>query len=155
MDWIFGALFAVSAIHMAEEYVYPGGFMDFVKRLNPRFAPRVTVRFAVVANGLQLLLCLIAVVVGKSVPVFSMSVAGLLFINGLAHIMGCLRVRGYAPGVITGILLYLPLSVYAYDLFLSAGLLTASELVVTGILGALYQLLPVSYLGLASVVKRT
>jgi len=52
-------------------------------------------------------------VVGEKVLVFSMSVAGLLFINGLMHIIGCIRVKGYAPGVITGALLYVPLSVYA------------------------------------------
>jgi len=110
---IFSAFLAVSIFHMGEEYFYPGGFMDVMKRLNPRFAPLVTAPMAIVINGLQLSLCVVAIVVGEKVLVFSMSVAGLLFINGLMHIIGCIRVKGYAPGVITGALLYVPLSVYA------------------------------------------
>jgi hypothetical protein len=59
MDWVFAAFLAVSLLHMGEEYIYPGSFMDLMKRLNPRFAPRVTVRFAVIINSLQLLLCIV------------------------------------------------------------------------------------------------
>jgi hypothetical protein len=154
MDWIFSAFLAVSIIHMVEEYFYPGGFMDVMKRLNPRFAPFVTAPVAVVINGLQLLLCLIAIVVGRNILVFSMSVAGLFFINGLMHIMGCIKVKAYAPGVITGILLYIPFSAYAYYLFISSGQLTSNEVIITGILGVLYQVVPISYFALASAIRR-
>jgi hypothetical protein len=85
---------------MGEEYFYPGGFMDVMKRLNPKFAQLVTVPMAVIINGLQLLLCIIAIVVGENGIVFSMSVAGLLFTNGLMHIMGCVKAKGYAPAIL-------------------------------------------------------
>ena len=98
----FIAFLIVSAIHMVEEYFYPGGFMDTIKRLNPRFAPFVTVPRAIIINSLQLALCGIAMCVGKSTTVFRLSVAGLLLLNGLVHIAGCIRARGYSPGVITG-----------------------------------------------------
>jgi hypothetical protein len=153
MEWIFSAFLVVSMIHMGEEYFYPGGFMDIMKRLHPRFAPLVTVPMAVIINGLQLLLCLVAIAVGKNALVFSMSVAGLLFINGLMHIIGCVRIKGYVPGVITGGLLYIPLSVYAYDLFISSGQLTLNGVIVTGVLGILYQAVPISYFVLASGEK--
>jgi len=154
MDWIFGAFLVVSMIHMVEEYAFPGGFLDMMKRLNPRFAPLVTVPMAVIINGLQLLLCVVAIVVGENVLTFSMSVAALLFINGLMHIMGCVRVKGYAPGVITGVLLYIPLSVYAYYLFITSGQLTLNGVIVTGVLGLLYQAVPISYFVLASAMRR-
>lgn len=148
MDWVFTALLAVSLVHMGEEYIYPGGFMDLMKRLNPSFAPWVTVRFAVIINSLQLLLCIVALAVGRNNLAFSLSVAGLLFINGLIHIMGSIRVKGYAPGVVTGVLLYLPLSVYAYYLFWSSGQLTLLEGIASGLLGMLYQVVPIGYLAL-------
>lgn len=141
-------------IHMGEEYFYPGGFMDVMKRLNPRFAPLVTAPMAVIINGLQVLLCIVAIAVGKNALAFSMSVAALLFINGLAHIMGCVRVKGYAPGVITGFLLYMPLSVYAYYTFISSGRLTLNGVIVTAVLGILYQAVPVGYFVLASAIRR-
>ncbi len=46
MDWIFGAFLIASMLRMAEEYFYPGGSMDIMKHLNPRFSPFVTVSMA-------------------------------------------------------------------------------------------------------------
>ncbi len=154
MDWIFGAFFAVSVMHMVEEYFYPGGFMDMMKRLNPKFAPLVTARMAIIINGLQLLLCVVAIMVGRNILAFSLSVASLLFTNGLMHIMGGIRVKGYAPGVITGILLYIPLSVYAYYLLIGSGQLTWFEGIVSAVLGVLYQAVPIGYLVLSSAMRR-
>lgn len=154
MAWVFGAFLAASMIHMGEEYLYPGGFMDLMKRLNPRFAPLVTAPMAVIINGLQLLLCVVAIAVGEDDLAFSMSVAGLLFINGLVHILGCIRTKGYAPGVITGALLYVPLSSYAYYVFVSSGQLAPRGVIVTSLLGLLYQAVPVGYLVLTSAVRR-
>jgi hypothetical protein len=57
MEWIFGAFLIASVLHMGEEYFYPGGFMDIMKRINPKFAPLVTAPIPVIINGLQLLLC--------------------------------------------------------------------------------------------------
>ncbi len=154
MDWVFSAFLAVSLVHMGEEYIYPGGFIDLMKRLNPRFAPLITVRFAVIINALQILLCIVALAVGRNNLAFSLSVAGLLFFNGLIHLVGSIRVKGYAPGVITGVVLYLPLSLCAYYLFWSAGQLTLFEGIASGLLGMLYQAVPISYLALASAVRR-
>lgn len=154
MDWIFGASLVVSMIHMVEEYFYPGGFMDVMKRLNPRFAPLVTAPMAIVINGPQLLLCVIAILVGRNLLVFSMSVAALLFINAFAHIIGSLIAKEYAPGVITGVLFYLPLSIYAYYAFISSGQLTPGEVIVTGILGLVYQAVPIGYFVVATTLRQ-
>ena len=154
MNWVFSAFLAVSLAHMGEEYFYPGGFMHLMKRLNPRFAPLVTVRLAAIVNGLQLLLCVAALAVGRSNLAFSLSVAGLLFINGLIHIIGSIRVKGYVPGVVTGAVLYLPVSVCAYYLFWRSGQLTLLEGIISGLLGVLYQVAPMSYLALSSAVRR-
>jgi hypothetical protein len=153
MEWIFVTFLVVSLLHMGEEFVYPGGFMETIKHLNPRLAQFVTKPMAVLLNGLQLLLCIAAILAGKTALVFSMSVAGLLFINGLIHIGACIKAKGYAPGVITGVLLYLPLSTYSYYHFTRSSQLLANEVVITGMLGLLYQAVPMSYFMLASTIK--
>ena len=145
MDWIFGGFLAASILHMVEEYFYPGGFMDVMKGFNPKFAPFVTPRMAVIINGLQLLFSMLAMIVGRNLPIFSMSIAGLLFINALMHIGACVRIKGYSPGVVTGALLYLPLSIYAYALFLGSSQLTWGGILITGLLGLLYQAIPIGY----------
>ena len=154
MDWIFGGFLAASILYMCEEYFYPGGFMDVIKRLNPRFARFVTVRMAIIFNGLQLALCVFAIVIGNKLPVFSMSIAGLLFINALVHIGACVRTKGYAPGVMTGVFLYLPLSIFAYALFIGSGRLTPGDIILTGVLGLLYQALPIGYMAVASAATQ-
>jgi hypothetical protein len=154
MAWIFAAFLAASVVHMGEEYFFPGGFMQMMNRLNPRFERLITVPMAVVMNGLQLLLCVIAILVGPRALVFSMSVAGLVFINGLVHLGACFRVRGYAPGAASGALLYIPLALYGYSLFLRARLLTWPQLILTAALGLLYQAIPIAYLFAASALGK-
>jgi hypothetical protein len=154
MEWVFSAFLVASIIHIGEEYFYPGGFMDVMKRLNPKFAPLVNAPVAIIINGLQLLLCIVAIVINTKALFFSMSMAGLLFINGLMHIMGCVRQKGYSPGVVTGVLLYLPLSAYAYYHFIISNQLMLDGVIVTGILGLLYQAIPIGYFGLASAIRR-
>jgi Protein of unknown function with HXXEE motif len=153
MDWIFAGFLAASIVHMVEEYFYPGGFMDQMKRFNPRFAPFVTARMAVIINGLQLVLCMLAILVGRNLPIFGMSIAGLLLINGLMHIGGSVKAKSYTPGVVTGVLFYLPLSIYAYVLFIGSSQLTWGGVIITGMLGLLYQAVPISYLALAGSRK--
>lgn len=154
MGWIFSAFLIVSLLHMGEEYFFPGGFSDLMKRMNPRFAPYVTGRMAVAMNGLQLALCVLAMLVGEKALIFSLSVAGLIYINAWVHVLAAFRVRGYAPGVVTGVLLYLPLASFAYGVFLSSGALSLGQALVTVLLGIAYQALPMAYLTAASARKQ-
>lgn len=154
MDWVFGGFLIASMLHMVEEYFYPGGFMDIQKRLNPRFAPFVTVPMAVIVNGLQLLLCVLVIILGRSMLTFSMSAAALLSINGVVHVLASIRIKGYVPGVITGLALYLPLALYAYYRFINSGELALDQVLITLALGLLYQAVPIAYLAMASVTRQ-
>jgi len=128
--------------------------MHYVGRLNPRFAPHLTVSSALIINGLQLLLCALVIRVGASRLVFSMSLAALLFFNGLMHIAGSVRVKGYAPGVVTGILLYLPLSIYAYFIAIHSHQLSLRGVLTSAALGLAYQAVPITWFALASTHRR-
>jgi len=154
MNWIFWAFVGAAAIHVVEEFVYPGGFLASMRSFNPKFASSVTVRFAVIINSLFLLLCVVGAIIASKSFVFSLSVASLLSLNALMHIVRAVKARGYVPGVISGVLLYLPLSLYAYYLYASSGQLTFFGGMASGLLGALYQAIPAGYLALSSMVKR-
>ena len=130
---------------MVEEFFWPGGFMTFMKRMNPTFSPFVTAPAAIVINALQLVLCILVIIVGRSNLVFSLSAAALIFFNGLIHLGGAIRLKGYAPGVVTGSVIYLPLSVYAFYYFFSAGAVSGSDIAAAFGLGILYQLVPLAY----------
>jgi hypothetical protein len=154
MNWIFWTFVGAAAVHIVEEYYYPGGFPDFMQRFNPRWAP-VTVTFAVVINALFLLLCLASAIIADRNLSFSLSIASLLCFNGLIHIIATARSKRYAPGVVSGTMLYLPLSLYAYYFFARSGQLTIIGGIISGLLGVLYQAVPVSYLILSNITKRT
>ena len=155
MHWIFWTFVGAAVIHVVEEFGYPGGFLDTMRGLNPRIAPLVTVEAAIIINGLFLLLCVLGAVVGSRSIVFGLSVASLLFFNALMHIWGAVKARGYTPGVVSGVVLYLPLSLYAYYLAVEMGELTLGGGALSGLLGALYQVVPLGYFGLSSAMKRT
>lgn len=153
MDWIFIAFFVAAAIHVVEEFVFPGGFLAVMRSFRPQYARFVTARFAVVINSLFLCLCVAAAVVAASSPVFSLSVASLLFFNALLHMAATAKLKRYVPGVISGVLLYIPLSLYAYALFVSVGQVTLGEGLASGLLGILYQLVPIAYLAVARIAR--
>jgi hypothetical protein len=154
MTWIFVGFLIASMLHMVEEFFFPGGFMTVMKRMNPTFAPFVNVPAAVVINGLQLMLCIIVIFVGRSNLAFSLSAASLLFINGLMHLGGAIRLKGYAPGVITGSVLYLPLSVFAFYYFMTSGELTMLDAITAAWLGMLYQIVPLAYFMVMKLLSR-
>jgi hypothetical protein len=154
MNWVFWAFIVAAVIHIVEEYKYPGGFSDAMKRFNPRFAPFVTVKFTVVINGLFLLVCFAGAIVGDKSLAFSLSVASLLLFNALMHIIGTIRMKRYVPGAVSSVLLYLPLSFYAYYLFANSGRLSLLDGIVSILLGALYQAVPIASLASSSAVKR-
>jgi hypothetical protein len=154
MNWIFWAFIVAAVIHIVEEYKYPGGFSDAMKKLNPRFAPFVTVKFAVVINGLFLLVCLAGAIVGDKSLVFSLSVASLLLFNALMHIGGTIRMKRYVPGAVSGVLLYLPFSLYVYYLFVNSGQLSLLDGIVSILLGVLYQAVPIVLPTFSSAMRR-
>lgn len=155
MSWIFVTFLLASLMHMAEEYWLPGGFMERMKIANPRFAPYVTSQMAVVVNGLQILLCLATIIVGESLLAFSLSIAGLVFINGCVHLIGTSASRRYVPGVITGTVLYIPLALFAFRTFLLSGQIDQGQALFAILLGLAFQFVPLAYFFLASRISLT
>ena len=154
MNWIFFAQVGAAILHVVEEYAYPGGFPAFMKKMVPPLAPFISANFAIAINGLFLLLCFAAALVDRSAQIFRLSIAGLCGLNGLTHIAGAIRARKYAPGLLTGALLYLPLAILALARYASAGQVSVGQIVGSFLFGILYQVIPVGYLGLAYVLKR-
>jgi hypothetical protein len=138
-DWIFTALVGAAVVHIIEEYVYPGGFAEAFNKLLPRAAHLFTPRFHLAVNGLFLLLCLSSAFIGRANLVLSLSVFALVFANAVLHIRGAIVTKRYYPGVISGALIYIPLAVYAYTLFISSRELTWLQGGLSFLLGALYM----------------
>lgn len=130
------------ALHVFEEFAWPGGFLAWYRRYRPEFAASLTVRFVVVVNALLILLTLwlgwFGPAASRGVSAWLALMAGLAC-NGVFHVCGMVLSRAYSPGVVTGVLLYLPVCAWGYWYFLSRGASPQLALI-SGAVGAGYQL---------------
>lgn len=136
---IFISLPIAAAIHILEEYVFPGGFIKSFNKLMPRASHLFTPGFHIVVNGIFFILCLFGAFVGRDFPVFGLSIFGLIFTNAILHIRGAIIQRGYYPGVISGIFIYIPITIYAYYFVITGKQLPWTQAILSFFLGVFYM----------------
>jgi len=141
MEWIFWAMLLAAIAHVLEEYF--GGFLEQMGKI----VPGVTVTQFVVINALFLLICLAGALAPPGYLVFAMSIPALLAVNAFIHIGAAIRLRGYAAGLITALVFYLPLPAYAYYRFTTDGTLALEGVILSVALGAFWMLVPLLYQG--------
>ena len=130
------------ALHVFEEFAWPGGFLAWHRTYRPDLAASITPRFAVIGN---LVLIAATVALGVMGPSWSRSLslwfvlAALLAGNAVWHIFGAIRTRRYSPGVITGATLYIPLLLGGLWYFLSVRSASLETVIVNCGIGATYQ----------------
>jgi hypothetical protein len=103
--WLFVGAFAA---HVAEEFL--GGFPEWFRLIAGR--PLPTGDFLVI-NGVALVLMVVAARAATrrdSLGWLVIGIATIALVNGLAHFLASLATARYAPGLITSVVLYLPLS---------------------------------------------
>ncbi len=131
-------------LHIFEEYVYPGGFDHYMRKMVPAFAPYITALFAIIFNGLFILLCSSIPFIGNQFPLFTLSVAALLGINALVHSIGAIKAKAYVPGLITALMLFVPLSIASYYTLTNSD--AGPVIGISLLLGICYQIIPIIYL---------
>lgn len=136
LDWVFVAIVVAAALHVIEEHF--GGFLERARRV---FGLRVTSADFWIVNALFVLLCG-AVLFGGEMPWLRMSVAGLIFVNAVLHLLAAVRLRGYSPGMVSGIVLYIPLASYAYWLAVRIGQIRPGSWWIFLLLGVAWHMVP-------------
>jgi len=140
--WI--ATFAY-ALHVVEEYTFDWkGWAVNVMKL-----PVTWVHFAIV-NGVVVVLGISCSSVAWSSPVYALGLPALMLINAtFFHVLPFLTTKGrFSPGLGTAILLFYPISIWAYYGAHLDGVLSTSTLVLSLILGALLMASPIVMLKL-------
>jgi hypothetical protein len=139
--WLYWLPLTAASLHIGEEFLFPGGFAAWYRRLRPGIRGSITRRFLVIVNGLLLILCYdVGALRDRPLGVFLwLLVAALLFANGLWHLVASIRSRSYSPGVITGTLVYLPLAPFGYARFLGTGAASPALALLAFAIGASYQ----------------
>jgi hypothetical protein len=139
----FWGMALASVLHAVEEYVFPGGFLQWLRIWFPRSAPGIF--GAVVINGAFFALVLSPLIsVARDTPVFSLSIAGLLLANGSLHVAGTFLTGRYSPGTITSVLCYLPAALYALETIPSQWHMGGGAVSEAMLLGMIWQLIPLT-----------
>lgn len=130
-----------AALHVAEEFVWPGGFAAWFRRYRPETAVSVTPRFLALANAAFLLLCLTPILLGPTANGYGLWLyaAAVQIVNALFHVRATWRMREYSPGLVTSLLLYLPLGAYGFWSFLGDGRASPGTAVMALLVGVAYH----------------
>ncbi len=138
-NWIFLFLPIAGILHIIEEYVIPGGFAQAFNNLLPRASHLFTKRFHIIVNTIFIIICVIAAIIGTKNLILSLSGFGLIFMNGLLHIRGAILQKGYYPGLITSVLIYFPVTIFAFMKYIQSSQITWSESLISFLLGIAYM----------------
>jgi hypothetical protein len=128
-DYILFIALAAFAIRMAEAYLC--GIVQFFKN------KELTASGFFATNTMWLVVVFACAILGWSVPVFSMLVAPLLLLQALIHLIHTIKHHQWMPGLLSAVLLYIPIGVALYVEANRDGVLTW----MTGILGVVWALL--------------
>jgi hypothetical protein len=133
MKILFLIIFGAVIIHIFEEYYF--GWLKFVKRYN-------FLEFTIF-NAFFLALCIVGVIIGEKHLVFGLSIASLIFINALIHIVSSIKIKKFLPGTFSAVFFYIPLSIYTYYFYVNN--LSFLNLLFSIILGFFWMIIPLVY----------
>ncbi len=119
--------------HVTEEFLYPGGFIEWYKQFRPALAEGIKPGYIVWINSLMVAVCILPVYFGPrqgdGINIWY-CVSAIAAVNACFHIIGVFALKRYSPGVVTGVLLYVPLFVYGSWYLLSSNQLRPTTAVI-------------------------
>lgn len=134
-------------LHVFEEFIFPGSASDWFKTYRPQYADVYTPSFFFKINAIPLVLSVL-VCLGAFDYVKGFSFGGirawLAFVslqgfNAIYHIRGAIESKQYSPGMVTGSLLYLPLTVLGFIYLFQTGTVDILSAIVCIFIGAVSQ----------------
>jgi len=137
---LFWMPLVAATIHIFEEFVWPGGFAQWYREYRPDISASISPQFLIGINALLLIVCAIAGASGATPRGTSLflTIVALLAGNGLFHLRATIRAHRYSPGVISGVLLYVPLALVAFPVVLREGLASQGTALVSAAMGLSY-----------------
>jgi hypothetical protein len=141
-DKIFWYLAAASGAHVVEEYFWPGGFLESAKEIAPEAFEHASLPIIVGVNASMIVGCVFGALIRKRSQVLGLSMASLLFQNAILHTGAALKAKKYVPGLVTGLVLYVPLSVSAFKSYMRLPQHRRSTAINAAVLGTALHSIP-------------
>ena len=139
---------AAMGLHILEEYALD--WRGWVKA-----ATGVEVEWGLFygANSLAIVLGVVCAELAPTLPTLALALPALMLINALFfHVGGFVRLRGrFSPGLLTAVLLFLPLGTACYRVAWRSGMVSAWSVVESLLLGAAIMMAPIALIKLRSL----
>lgn len=138
----------IFGLHVAEEFIFPGGGPEWFTIYRPQYAEAHTESYFFRVNAIPLVLVTLAsfgafTYIGGSFSFWGIRawlvLMSMLAINGIDHIRGAIKTRRYSPGMATSIALYFPLAIVSFAYLLRGGAVDVVSAVVCFIAGFFLQ----------------
>lgn len=119
VNLLLWALPIALSLHVFEEFIFPGGLMQWMRayKPNPKSGFYIFVENAA-AIVVTLVLALRPTHIGLRIYA---AIVAIMAANSVSHIVGTIQKRRYCPGTVSSIALLLPLFALSYWYLLSAG----------------------------------
>lgn len=108
--------FSILLLHQFEEYIFPGGFQDFFdKTIQDKNLLKVSLndKGVILVNiVLGWTAYFLSAISGARILWLAVGILGITISNGMIHTIMFIIKRRYVPGVITGLLLFIPFGIY-------------------------------------------
>ncbi len=130
-------------LHVVEEFFFPGGLMQWDKDYRPQFEPALKPMYYFRINAIGMAASILTSLGASSFIEIRLWLAFTMVFpgyNSFWHIWGAIRSRRYCPGMLTSLVLYLPLTVISLAYFLRTGRLDVISALVCIALAPFYQL---------------
>ncbi|HVO72448.1 MAG TPA: HXXEE domain-containing protein [Ignavibacteriaceae bacterium] len=128
-----------AALHITEEFVFPGGFTAWYRNYKQSVSSSFTARYLININLILIILCILPLFLDEIQAVaLWLSMASVVFFNAFFHIGAYIRTKKYVPGIVTSILIYIPMALYGYWYFLSSGKVSIEQAITSGSIGIIY-----------------
>ena len=154
---LFAALLVIYFVHQIEEHLWPGGFRQFadahIFHSGNDDWPVDMGGVALVNIGLVWLPVALGVAFPDTLRWVGLGWVGLTLINGIIHIVTTIRLRIYNPGLVTGIVLFLPFTIFVLAHDVSQGTLSGADVGLIALLGIVLHL-PVAGLFVIPFLRR-
>ena len=131
----------VVSAHLFEEFVWPGEFAAWYRGYRPDRAASITAPYLVTVNLVLVAMALAAWLLGPSPRGIALwlIVASLGASNAVFHAAATWRTRQYSPGLITGLVLYLPIACLGIQLFVVSGVAAPATVVQAALIGPAFH----------------
>jgi hypothetical protein len=128
---LFAAMLVIYFVHQIEEHLWPGGFRQFADEhmfhsgddnwpVDVGGVAFVNIALVWVPVGL-------AVLFPEALRWIGLGWVGLTLINGIIHVVATIRLRIYNPGLVTGIVLFLPFTIFVLAHEVARGALSGAD----------------------------